>query len=164
MQNQPSKKYAIASWNLRYLSLLVGFFFGASSLAFLRMSSSVELCVPFPELRFLVFGRIRFCMDGRIQGAKKFFGRSIFGSFGAGRLVSGPVFLSISGISIFAFLFGILFNGTCHAKTAPETCHSILGFLDFFGASSLAFAFADILRYFMVRRFAFCCAHQTWAG
>ena len=82
-------------------------FFGASSLAFLRISSSVELCLPYPELRFLVFGRIRFCMDGSYGfRARKNFSVALF-LVVSGRLVSGPAFWSISGISIFVFLFGI---------------------------------------------------------
>ena len=106
-------------------------FFGASILAFLRISCSVELCLPYPELRFLVFCRIRFCRDGSYGfRARKIFSIALF-LVVSGRLVSGPVFSSISGISIFAFLSGILFNGTCLAKTAPEKfCgHSMFGFL-----------------------------------
>ena len=124
--------------------LLLLDFFGASTLAFFRISSSVELWAPYPELRFLVFCRIRFCMDGSYGfRARKMFSVALF-LVVSGRLVSGPAFLSISGISISAFLFGVLFNGTCHAKTAPEKfcCHSILGFLACW--SSVRRLFCDI--------------------
>ena len=84
-------------------------FFGASTLAFLRISSFVELCLPYPELRFLAFCRIRFCMDGSYGfRTRKNFSVALF-LVVSGRLVSGPAFLSISGISIFVCLSGIIF-------------------------------------------------------
>ena len=106
-------------------------FFGVSTLAFFRISSSVELWVPYPELRYLVFFvELGFVWTAPMDSGRGKIFRSLY-LVVSGRLVSGPAFLSISGISISAFLFGILFNGTCHAKTAPEKfcCLLILGFL-----------------------------------
>ena len=106
-------------WPRRYPSLLVGFF-GATTLAFLRTSSSVELCLQYPELRFLVFCRIRFCMDGSYGfRARKNFSVALF-LVVSGRLVSGPAFVPISGISSSAFLFGIFFMGSVMQNLLPK--------------------------------------------
>ena len=119
-------------------------FFGASTLAFLRISSSVELCLPYPELRFLVFCRIQFCMDGSYGfRTRKNFSVALF-LVVSGRLVSGPVFLSISGISIFVFLSGINFKLDVSGKICSR---KILRSFDAWFFGLLVICAAVVLRY-----------------
>ena len=118
-------------WPRRYLSSLAEFFRGF----YFGVLSDILFCVALGAISgaeiFGFFAELGFVWTAPMDsGRGKFFSVALF-LVVSGRLGSGPVFLSISGISISAFLFGILFNGTCHAKTAPEKfcCLSILGFL-----------------------------------
>ena len=112
------------------LFLLV--FFGAS---FLAISSDIVFCgalfaISGAEILgyFVEFGFVGTApMD---SGREKFSDCSIFGCFGAPCFRTG-FFRRYPEFRFFAFLSGILFYGTCLAKTAPEKFrgHAIFGFL-----------------------------------
>ena len=92
-------------------------------------------------------------MENRL--AKNFWIRSLYVWFFGLLVALFPVrlVLSISGISTFAFLFGILFNGTCHAKICSR---KILQSFDAWFFGLLVVCAAVVLRYPEFRFLPFC--------
>ena len=128
--------------------LFQGYDFGVSSdILFCGALFAISGAEIFGFLSYSVlYGRLLW-----IQGAKNF-SVALF-LVVSGRLVSGPVFLSISGISIFAFLSGIILNGTCQAKPALG---DILRSLDAWFFGLLVVCAAVVLRYLVRRIFVLC--------